>query len=233
MTIAWSQALSCTVRRIYVIQLARGVGKRNDPRLPWVYVGQTGKSVQDRFADHRAGRHSSSMVKKHGLHLRPDLYEDLAPVHEHDRALALEASRAKELAACGLVAHTDGTSHSSQPPYTEWDRARLEPVIERACRPGGLRDRRVGIATGDRGGVFSSPIWDGIPGDHALHQRSDPGIWAVRPRRPRRASRTGRGARGCRQVDSRWLRRAGPPKHPVLTLTPLPGKRIRLGSPRK
>ncbi len=45
-----------------------------------VYVGMTGLSPEERFADHRAGVKSSGLVHRFGRRLRPDLYEGLNPM---------------------------------------------------------------------------------------------------------------------------------------------------------
>ncbi len=117
--------------RVYVIELSPAVGKRRDPRLPWVYVGSTGRRIATRFEQHKSGYKSSGIVKRHWLRLRPDLYEDLKAFPGSKTALAGEQARARELARCGFVAHCDGTSYghdTMRSDWTEWDAARLEPV---------------------------------------------------------------------------------------------------------
>ena len=95
-----------------------------------------------------SGYKASSLPKRFGLRLRPDLYEDLAPIRSKKAAIAAEQDRARELAACGFVAHSDGTSFGRETrrgsrgrgrgsdwggaddgAWIEWDRERLEPVI--------------------------------------------------------------------------------------------------------
>ena len=115
--------------RVYVIELARGAGRRRDPRIPWVYVGSSAREPEIRFAQHRRGYRSSGIVKRHALRLRPDLYEDLEPVRGSRPALAAEAARARELAAAGFVAHSDGVSHGRDDPrWEEWGADRLELI---------------------------------------------------------------------------------------------------------
>jgi hypothetical protein len=119
-------------RRIYVIELARGAGRRRDPRIPWVYVGSSARDPEIRFAQHRRGYRSAGIVKRHALRLRPDLYEDLAPVRSSAAALEAELGRARELAGAGFVAHSDGVSHGlGDPRWEEWDEVRLAPVADR------------------------------------------------------------------------------------------------------
>ena len=71
---------------VYVIELQR---------LPnSLYVGQSHLSPADRLRNHLAGHKSARIVRRHGGHLRPDLYEHLgrfarrAQAEEAERALA-------------------------------------------------------------------------------------------------------------------------------------------------
>jgi hypothetical protein len=118
--------------RVYVIELERGAGRRRDPRLPWVYVGSSARSPEERFEQHRRGYKSGRLVKRFGLRLRPDLYEDLQSFRGPRVAAHAEMERARELAACGFVAHCDGTSYGKgEGVWEEWGRERLEPVLSR------------------------------------------------------------------------------------------------------
>ena len=123
--------------RVYVIELDRGAGRRRDPRIPWVYVGSSARDPEIRFDQHLRGYKSSGLVKRFALRLRPDLYEDLDPLRGSRRALAAELDRARELAAAGFVAHSDGTSHGK-------GRSPLERVGSRAARAGRPPRRRGG-----------------------------------------------------------------------------------------
>jgi hypothetical protein len=119
-------------KRVYVIELDRGAGRRRDPRIPWVYVGSSARSPEDRFAQHQRGYKSARLVKRFALRLRPDLYEDLRSFRGSKKACAAEKDRAHELADCGFVAHCDGTSYGKgKGDWEEWDTERLEPVIDR------------------------------------------------------------------------------------------------------
>lgn len=116
--------------RVYVIELEPGAGRRRDPRIPWVYVGSSARSPKDRFSQHKRGYKSAGIVKRHARRLRPDLYEDIAPLKGSRQAVVAEIRRATELAACGFVAHCDGTSYGREGGHwTEWDAERLEPVL--------------------------------------------------------------------------------------------------------
>jgi hypothetical protein len=116
--------------RVYVIELDRAAGRRRDPRIPWVYVGSSARSPEERFEQHLRGYKSARRVKRHALRLRPDLYEDLGAFRGSKTACRAETKRARELADCGFVAHSDGTSYGlREGDWSEWDAERLEPVL--------------------------------------------------------------------------------------------------------
>lgn len=139
-------------RRVYVIELTREAGRRRDPRIPWVYVGSSSRDPEMRFAQHLRGYKSARLVKRFALRLRPDLYEDLPAFRSAADALEAEEARARELAAAGFVAHTDGVSHGAEDgDWAEWGPERLEPMaahvdaaaeqlLEAAFKPLGGRD---------------------------------------------------------------------------------------------
>ena len=115
--------------RVYVIELERAAGRRRDPRIPWVYVGSSARSPEERLRQHGRGYKSSGLVKRFARRLRPDLYEDLGPFKGSKTARCGETERAKELAACGFVAHSDGTSYGrGKGDWEEWGRERLSRV---------------------------------------------------------------------------------------------------------
>jgi hypothetical protein len=116
--------------RVYVIELSREAGRRRDPRIPWVYVGSSARDPETRFEQHRRGYRSSGLVKRFALRLRPDLYEDLRALPGSRLARRAERARAGELADCGFVAHSDGTSYGRDvADWAEWDSERLQPVL--------------------------------------------------------------------------------------------------------
>jgi len=117
--------------RVYVIELDRAAGRRRDPRIPWVYVGSSARSPEERMKQHRRGYKSARLVKRFALRLRPDLYQDLPSFKGSKTACRAEQERARELAACGFVAHCDGTSYGKdEADWAEWDAEQLEPVAE-------------------------------------------------------------------------------------------------------
>ena len=116
--------------RVYVIELDRAAGRRRDPRIPWVYVGSSARPPERRFEQHLDGYKSSGLAKRFAVRLRPDLYEDLPAFPGSRTAARAERERARELADCGFVAHSDGVSYGKgEADWTEWDLERLEPVI--------------------------------------------------------------------------------------------------------
>jgi hypothetical protein len=89
------------VYRIYVVELAAAAGRRRRRDLPCVYVGQTVVTPEERLAQHKAGHKGSRVVRRHGVRLRPDLYEGLPLLASRVAALVLEARVAAELRARG------------------------------------------------------------------------------------------------------------------------------------
>ena len=121
--------------RVYVIELAAAAGARRDPRIPWVYVGSSARDPELRLAQHRRGYRSSGLVKRFAIRLRPDLYSDLEPLKTSKAGVQAEEDRARELAACGFVAHSDGTSYGKGGgDWQEWGAARVELVASHAER---------------------------------------------------------------------------------------------------
>jgi len=93
---------------VYVVELKPAaitarVLKRNpgyEDDMPCVYVGQTGQSPEERFADHeRGGFTASRRVEKHGVRLLPELYGRLNPMTQ------LESLRAERNLTTQLRKH--------------------------------------------------------------------------------------------------------------------------------
>lgn len=75
---------------------------RRDSEKPCVYVGMTGISPKKRFENHKAGYKASGYVKKYGIRLMPELYEDLNPLL-YDEAVIAEQGLARRLRAAGYT----------------------------------------------------------------------------------------------------------------------------------
>lgn len=88
---------------VYVVLLDGGVLKlrkiretnphRNETK-PCVYVGMTGLTPEERFANHKQGVKAARLVKQYGIRLMPELYEVFNPM-----PFAAAAQMEKDLAA--------------------------------------------------------------------------------------------------------------------------------------
>jgi hypothetical protein len=88
------------VWRVYVVELSDDVGPRADLALPWVYVGQSSLTPEERVAQHLDGARNgrgklySTWPHRYGLRLFPELYES-----EPEHYCAMDAKAAeRELA---------------------------------------------------------------------------------------------------------------------------------------
>ena len=90
---------------VYVVLLNPAVGKirkvraenpKRDPKKPCVYVGMTGLTPEERFANHKAGIKDASLVKRYGIRLLPELYEHLNPM-PFEAAVQMEMDLAEDL----------------------------------------------------------------------------------------------------------------------------------------
>ena len=52
------------------------------------YVGMTGLAVETRFANHKRGYKASAVVKKYGVALARELFEDIPPMPFEEATLA-------------------------------------------------------------------------------------------------------------------------------------------------
>ena len=73
-----------------------------DPKKPCVYVGMTGLTPEERFANHKQGIKSSSMVKRYGVRLLPEFYAHLNPM-PYDAALQMEKDLTEDLRRGGYT----------------------------------------------------------------------------------------------------------------------------------
>jgi len=96
---------------VYVVLLDPAVGKirsvraanpDHDRKKPCVYVGMTGLMPEERFANHKAGIKSASVVKCHGIRLLPELYEHLNPM-PYEGAVKMEVDLAEDLRRAGYT----------------------------------------------------------------------------------------------------------------------------------
>ena len=96
---------------VYVVLLDPAVGKvrkiraanpKRDPKKPCVYVGMTGLPPEERFANHKAGIKDSSLVKRFGIRLLPELYAHLNPM-PFEAAAQMEQDLAEDLRGAGYT----------------------------------------------------------------------------------------------------------------------------------
>jgi predicted GIY-YIG superfamily endonuclease len=81
---------------VYVVYLRNPTG---DGRAGY-YVGMTGLSPEERFANHKKGRKAAGIVKRFGERLVPRLYAHLNPM-TYEEAVEAEPRLAEELRARG------------------------------------------------------------------------------------------------------------------------------------
>jgi hypothetical protein len=97
---------------VYVIELSpealgkkrvadENAGRRADK--PCVYVGQTARTPEERFAQHLAGKRSSRIVREFGVRLRPRLYRNWGPYATRAESEAAEKRLAEKLRGRGYV----------------------------------------------------------------------------------------------------------------------------------
>jgi hypothetical protein len=78
------------------------VNPKRDPKKPCVYVGMTGLTAEEHFANHKAGTKGASVVKCYGLRLLPELYAHLNPM-PFEAAAQMEKDLAKDLRRAGYT----------------------------------------------------------------------------------------------------------------------------------
>jgi predicted GIY-YIG superfamily endonuclease len=98
--------------RVYVIELRpevmgrKKVADENADRRedkPCVYVGQTARTPEERFAQHLAGKRSSRIVREYGVKLKPRLYRNVGPFATRAEAEAAETRLAERLRRRGFA----------------------------------------------------------------------------------------------------------------------------------
>jgi hypothetical protein len=96
---------------VYVVLLdpaAAGIRKvllenpARDPKKPIVYVGLTGLTPEERFANHKLGIKSSPLVRRFGIRLLPELYRHLNPM-PYEAAAQMEKDLTEDLRRAGYT----------------------------------------------------------------------------------------------------------------------------------
>ena len=90
---------------VYVVLLDKAVARirkvkamnpQRDAKKPCIYVGMTGLDPVERFTKHKQGYKASRYVRKYGVRLMPELYEELNPL-TYDEAVIAEQGLAQKL----------------------------------------------------------------------------------------------------------------------------------------
>jgi hypothetical protein len=84
------------------LRAVRAANPKRDLKKPCVYVGMTGLDPQERFANHKAGIKSASVVKRYGLRLLPEFYTHLNPM-PFEAAVQMEKDLAEDLSRAGYT----------------------------------------------------------------------------------------------------------------------------------
>ena len=101
----FSAATAKDHHNVYVVLLSPAVGRlrkvralnpNRDAKKPCVYVGLTGLTPEERFANHQQGIKSSLYVKRYGMRLVPELYGHLNPM-PYEAAAQMEKDLTEDL----------------------------------------------------------------------------------------------------------------------------------------
>ncbi len=112
--------------RVYVVQLKNPRGDGRDG----YYVGMTGLPLEERFANHKRGYKSATIVRKHGVKLAWDLFDGIPAMSYKEAALA-EPTLADDLRDLGYVVY----GPSNRKPVTQQKpRTRRRPAGWRRAR---------------------------------------------------------------------------------------------------
>jgi hypothetical protein len=96
---------------VYVVLLDPAVARlrkvmadnpNRDPAKPCVYVGMSGLTPEERFTNHKRGDKASSVVKRYGIRLLPDLFAHLNPM-PFEAAAEMERDLAEDLRRAGYT----------------------------------------------------------------------------------------------------------------------------------
>jgi hypothetical protein len=96
---------------VYVVLLDGRAGKLRrvraenpapDVNKPCVYVGMSGLTPEERFANHKQGIKAAGLVKRYGIRLMPELYAHLNPM-PYDAAVEMEKDLADDLKRLGYT----------------------------------------------------------------------------------------------------------------------------------
>lgn len=107
----FSSAPATDHHHVYVVLLNNAAGKlrklrlanpQRDPKKPCVYVGMTGLTPEERFANHKQGIKASAVTQRHGVRLLPEFYEHLNPM-PYAAAVQMERDLTDDLRRAGYT----------------------------------------------------------------------------------------------------------------------------------
>ena len=84
------------------LRKVRAANPDRDRKKPCVYVGMSGLTPEERFANHKAGIKDAWVVKRCGIRLLPELYAHLNPM-PFDAAVQMEKDLAEDLRQAGYT----------------------------------------------------------------------------------------------------------------------------------
>jgi hypothetical protein len=87
---------AANIRKVLLANPARKAEK------PVVYVGLTGLSPEERFENHKQGIKASSLVRRFGIRLLPELYSHLNPM-PYEAAIQMEKDLTQDLRQAGYT----------------------------------------------------------------------------------------------------------------------------------
>ncbi len=92
----------CARSDMFKLGRVRAENPERDSTKPCVYVGMTGLTPEERFANHKAGVKDSPLVKRYGIRLMPELYVHLNPM-PFLAAVRMEMDLAEDLRRSGYT----------------------------------------------------------------------------------------------------------------------------------
>ena len=81
---------------VYVVELVEPAKEDGVRRKTAYYVGQTGLTPEERYAQHKNGVRANNKVQRYGVHLRQDMVDGAGPMSHLD-SLRLERQLAEKL----------------------------------------------------------------------------------------------------------------------------------------
>ena len=87
---------------VAALRKVRAANPTRDPGKPCVYVGMSGLTPEERFANHKSGDKASSVVKRFGIRLLPELFAHLNPM-PFEAAAEMERDLADDLRRAGYT----------------------------------------------------------------------------------------------------------------------------------